>query len=228
MRTNTIFTEFSPIYFRNLPAFARVLFLILFAFSFTEAQNPPTEIRGYKVYNAKISVKNQSEKSDAPENSQPKSKSEAFIKVGEPEIVDVSLTGITLELSAEIDNVRQSGTIDFVSFKDFRVNDLAVSVEEYKESFSFRKNQKIVLPKPVKFFLGAGETVRGALREINDAKDEWTVTGTVFVFGKFKKFGFNFKRVVPIEINLKIKNPLKRVQSSRLKVQTQKDKTLNL
>lgn len=209
MRTNTISNGFSRIYFRNFPAFARVLFLILFTFSFAGAQNPPPEIRGYKVYNAKISVKNQSEKSDTPENLRSKDESEAFVKVGEPEIVDVSLTGITLELAAEIDNARQSGTVDFVSFKDFRVNDLAVSVEEYKESFSFRKNQKIVLPKPIKIFLGAGETVRGALKEIKDANDEWTVTGTVFVFGRFKKFGFNFKRVVPIEINLKIKNPLK-------------------
>jgi len=209
MPTDAILNQFPRMYFGNSSAFARVLFLILFAFSFAGAQNPPTEIRGYKVYNAKISVKNQSEKPDAPGNSAAKDESEAFVKVGEPEIVDVSLTGITLELAAEIDNARQSGTIDFVSFKGFRVNGLAVDVEEYKESFSIKKNQKIVLSKPIRIFLGAGEILRGALREINHASDEWTVTGMVFVFGRFKKFGFDFKRVVPIEINLKIKNPLK-------------------
>lgn len=210
MPTDAILNQFPRMYFGNFPArFARVLFLLLIAFSFAEAQNLPPEIRGYKVYNAKISVKNHSQNPDAPKNAPPKNKSEVYVKVGEPEIVDVSLTGITLELAAEIDNARQSGTIDFVSFKDFRVNDLAVSVEEYKESFSFKKNQKIVLPKPFKIFLGAGETLRGAFKEINHASDEWTVTGTVFVFGRFKKFGFDFKRVVPIEINLKIKNPLK-------------------
>lgn len=51
------------------------------------------------------------------------------------------------------------------------------------------------------------------------AKDEWTVTGRVFVFGRFKKFGFDFKRVVPVEINLKIKNPLNSYQLSVISYQ---------
>ena len=42
-----------------------------------------------------------------------------------------------------------------------------------------------------------------------DPKKKWSVTGTVFVFGKFKKYGINFKRVVPIKIDLTIANPLK-------------------
>lgn len=176
------------------------------------AQDFPKEIRGYKVYNAKISVENQDDKPDAKADAQAENKSEAFVKIGEPEIVDVSLTGITLELSAEIKAAGQSGAVDFITFKDFTVNGLAVDVEEYKEPFSFRKNQPISLPKPFKFSLGARETIRGALKEIRGAKDEWTVTGMVFVFGRFKKFGFDFKRVVPIGINLKIKNPLKNAE----------------
>lgn len=179
----------------------------LFLFStFTAAQNLPDEIRGYKVYKAKVSVKNQTSDID---KSEAKNESEAFIKVGEPEFIDVSLTGVTLELSAEIDALEQSGTIDFLTFKDFRVNGLTVAVEEYKESFEFKKNQPIVLPKPVKIFIGTGQTLRGALMEFKDSKDEWTVTGTVFVFGRFKKSFLKFKRVIPVEVNLKIKNPLK-------------------
>ena len=50
---------------------------------------------------------------------------------------------------------------------------------------------------------------RAARRELIESKKEWQVTGTVFIFGKFKKFGFGFKRVVPVKINLKIDNPLK-------------------
>jgi hypothetical protein len=64
--------------------------------------------------------------------------------------------------------------------------------------------------------------LRGAVRELKDSKEEWSVTGRVFVFGKFKKFGFNFKRVVPVEINIKIKNPLRAGEvssQSRLKNQ---------
>jgi len=65
------------------------------------------------------------------------------------------------------------------------------------------------LPKPIKIFLNTGQVLRGALSELKQSKEEWTVTGRVFAFGQFKKSFLKFKRVVPIEINLKIKNPLK-------------------
>ena len=172
------------------------------------AQDLPKEIRGYKIHRAKISVKNQTEETNA------KDKSEAFVKVGEPELIDVSLSGITFELSAEIDSLKQSGTIDFLAFHDFRVNGLPVDLEEYKESFEFRKNQNAVLPKPIKIRLSPAQTLRGALSELKDWKDEWTITGRVFVFGQFKKSFLKFKRVVPVEINLKIKNPLRDNQTT--------------
>lgn len=165
-------------------------------------QHLPEKIRGYKVYQAEISVTNI--------NSEIKAESEIFVKVGEPELTGVSLTGITLEISAEILSAQQSGTIDFLAFRDFRVNDLAIEIEEYKESFSFKRNQPTHLPKPVKIFLGARQTLRGAFEEINRSKDEWQVTGRVFVFGRFKKFGFAFKRVVPVAIDIRVKNPLRR------------------
>jgi hypothetical protein len=176
---------------------------LLLSFSTLNAQDLPKEIRGYKVYQAKISVKNETEMTGA------KDKSEAFVKVGEPELTNVSLAGITFELSAEIDSLDQSGTIDFLTFHDFRVNGLKVDVEEYRETIEFKKNQLIALPKPIKIFLSAGQTLRGALKEVNESKDEWTVTGRIFVFGRFKKSFLKFKRVIPVEINLKIKNPLK-------------------
>lgn len=183
--------------------------LLLFAAGAT-AQKLPKEIRGYKVYQARISIKNTAEKT---EKSAAPDKSEAFVKIGEPELVDVSLTGVTLELSAEIDAVEQSGTIDFLTFHDFRVNGLPVEVEEYRKSFDFKKNQLITLPQPVKIFVGTGDTLRGAIGEMRASKDEWTVTGRIFVFGQFKKSFLKFKRVIPVEINLKIKNPLKKVVS---------------
>lgn len=176
---------------------------VFFLFSSAAAQDLPKEIRGYKVYRAKISVLNKTEKIDKKDDS------EAFVKVGEPELIDVSLSGITFEIPAEIDSLEQTGTIDFLAFHDFRVNNLAVQIEDYKESFEIKKNRSIVLPKPINIFLGAGQTLRGALSELKESKAEWTVTGRVFVFGHFKKSFLKFKRVVPVEINLKIKNPLK-------------------
>ena len=184
------------------------LFAIIFICAISAfAQDLPKEIRGYKVQKAKISVVNQIEKTGVSKSAK-NDNSEALVNISAPELVEISLTGITLELSAEIEALEQSGKVDFLTFYDFRVNDLAVDVEEYKESFEFKKNQKIALPKPVKIFVGAGQTLRGALAEFNESKTEWTVTGRIFVFGHFKKAGFSFKRVVPVEINLKIKNPL--------------------
>ena len=184
---------------RGLPRF--IMLLLLFAASVL-SQDLPREIRGYKVHKEKIAVVNGSDKSGAMENWK------AFIKVGEPDLVDVSLTGITLTISAEIKALEQSGKVDFLTFHDFRINGLEVEIEEYTDSFSFRKNENITLPKPARLFLPTEGILRGAWKEIKESKHEWTVTGRVFVFGKFRKMGFKFKRVVPIEIRLTIKNPL--------------------
>jgi len=181
------------------------LFLLLCA-SFTAAQDYPKEIRGYKVHKTKISVKNKGEQSDKKDGA------EASITVSEPTVEDVSLTGVTMEASAEISAVEQSGQVDFLTFKDFRVNGLKVDIEEYQNAFSFEKNKPVILPRPIRVFVGTGQSLLGALGEVRDSKEEWTVTGTVFVFGKFRKMGFNFKRVIPVEVNIKIKNPLKNIQ----------------
>ena len=181
------------------------MLIFIFAAAHAGAQNLPNEIRGYKVYRAKISVKNENDKS--PKSLE--SDTEALVKIGEPEVVDVSLTGVTLEIPVDINSLDQNGTIDFLTFKDFRVNGLAVDVEEYRESFDIKKDQLIILPKPVKIFVGTGQTLRGALGEFRDSKDEWAVTGTVFVFGRFKKSFVKFKRVLPVQVNIKVKNPLK-------------------
>lgn len=199
-----------PTVYKKISASLRLGSLIfLFFFTFVSAQDFPDEIRGYKVYKAKVSIKNQSDKNSKAAKSSTKDDTQAFVKVGEPEVVDVSLTGVTFELLAEIDALEQNGTIDFLTFKDFRVNGLAVDVEEYRESFEIKKKRTITLPKPVKIFVGTGQTLRGAVQEIKDSKEEWTVTGTVFVFGRFKKSFLKFKRVVPVEINIKIRNPLR-------------------
>ena len=176
--------------------------LVCGSFCLVNAQDLPKEIRGYKVQRAKISVVGHAEKTEI------KDQPEVSVKIGEPELVDVSLAGITFELSAEINSLKQSGTIDFLTFHDFRVNGLKVDVKEYREPFEFKKNRIVALPKPIEIFLGTGQTLRGVLKETKESKEEWTVTGRIFVFGQFKKSFLKFKRVVPVEINLKIKNPL--------------------
>ena len=181
--------------------------MALWFISSAHAQDLPDEIRGYKVHNEKFSVTNNDDRRDQ------KNKSEVFARLSEPELIDTSLSGLTFEVSGEIDSLDYKGKVDFLMFRNFKVNGLDVEIEEYTNSFEFKKNQPIALPKPVKIFLSSRQALRGALGEIRDSKEDWTVTGTVFVFGRFKKWGFSAKRVVPVEVNVKIKNPLKKAKS---------------
>ncbi|HEY0658376.1 MAG TPA: hypothetical protein VGD05_07875 [Pyrinomonadaceae bacterium] len=200
---------FSGIFLKISPClwFCGLILLLTFP---SHAQNLPDKIRGYKVYNAKISVRTERDKTEIKDK---KDKSEASVKMSEPELADVSLTGITFEITAEISIYEQSGKVDFLTFHNFTVNELPVEIEEYKESFPLRKNHPTRLPKPFKIFLGTTQALRGASKELKNSKDEWQVTGRVFVFGRFKKFGFSFKRVIPVEINIKIKNPLQQAKN---------------
>lgn len=196
---------------RQLKSALVCLSLLILFFAAAKAQDYPKEIRGYKVYKAKISVRNEGEKSDSKTES--KDDSEAFITLGEPKVSSVFLSGITMEMSAQISAIDQSGKVDFLTFNDFKVNGLSVDIEEYTESFSFEKNKSFGLPKPIKVVVGTGQALLGGIGEMRDSKEEWDVSGTVFVFGKFKKLGFSFKRVIPIQINVKIKNPVKKMRS---------------
>jgi len=189
---------------KNLRLSMFICGLFLLSFSFGNAQDLPKEIRGYKLHRTKISVFSQTDQTEI------KDKQAVSVKISEPELVDVSLAGITFEISGEINSLSQSGTVDFLTFQDFRVNDLKVDVKEYKQSFEFKKNQPVTLPEPIEFVLNASQTLRGAMKEMNESKSEWTVTGRIFVFGQFKKSFLKFKRVIPVEINLKIKNPISR------------------
>ena len=171
--------------------------LLLFLLVFTAlSQDLPDTIRGYKVHRDKVSVNAQAERSDAA------------INIGEPELVDVSLTGILLELPAEFTASAQSGKVDFVAFHDVKVNGISVEPEEYLHRFEFRKGEQMAIPKPVRINLPATGILKAAWQEMTEAKDAWVVTGRVFVFGRFRRFGFYHKRVVPIDLNLTIKNPL--------------------
>lgn len=176
--------------------------IFLFSVSPADSQQIPDKIRGYKIYKTEISVTNES-----LEN---KEKKDFGVEIDfeEPELTKISLVGITLELESKITVFGQSGTVDFISFKDFKVNDINVEIEEYKTSFDFKKGESVQLEKPVEIFINTKQTLRGAVKEYKNSKDKWLITGRVFVFGRFKKFGFNFKRVIPVYVNLTVKNPL--------------------
>lgn len=165
-------------------------------------QSLPKEIRGYKVHDAAIRVTISTGSIEKVENS------DAAVRLDTPKFADLSLTGLRLEVEAEVRTVRQSGSVEFVTFRDFTVNGLAVDIEEYTHKFSVRPNISSILPKPIQIRLRTSSVAKTAFRELIGSKKEWTVAGTVFVFGRFRRIGMNFKRVLPVKVAFIIPNPI--------------------
>lgn len=165
------------------------------------AQELPKKIRGYKVHNVKASQVSTTNSSDsnipAPE-----------IDLSDLEVVDYSLSGVTFKTPVKFGAVNGSGTVDFISFHDFQVNGVPVDVEEYKDKFTFASGQAIVLPNPVSIFVRTDRVMSVAWKEARDSQPRWKVTGRAFVFGKFRKFGFKFKRVIPVDVVFTVTNPM--------------------
>jgi hypothetical protein len=66
----------------------------------------------------------------------------------------------------------------------------------------------VTLREPLRFYIYLPSALLAALGDWSEAKETWLVTGRVYVFGKFKKSLFSFKRVVPVELNMTMRNPL--------------------
>jgi hypothetical protein len=195
--------------FRTDPKYVSVLvlaFALLFGMSLLStdsgAQELPKTIRGYKVHREQITVSSGIEREG--ENGQ------ARVHAGDPSLVDISLLGVTFSLPVEAMIPDRSGKVDLLAFHDLRVNGIQVEIEEYSAKFSFRKNELIALPEPARIFLPTVGIIQAAWNEMRDSKGEWTITGRVFVFGRFRSYGFYHKRVVPIDLDLKIRNPVSR------------------
>ncbi|HEX3100968.1 MAG TPA: hypothetical protein VHQ01_04210 [Pyrinomonadaceae bacterium] len=176
--------------------------LVLMLAHFASGQSLPSKIRGYKVYDAKVAVTN------ATGNLVEKDRSDATVRILDPAITGVSLSGAVFEIGAEITAVNQSGKVDFMTCRDLRVNGVPIEIEEYAHPFAFKEGEKITLPQPATISVKTANIAKAAYKELVDPKKDWSVTGTVFVFGKFRRFGFSFKRVVPVKIDLTIRNPL--------------------
>lgn len=167
------------------------------------AQSLPDKIRGYKVENVPLKLNNA-----IPEGNKYSDDFDLYIQLTKPKISMRGLLSGSIDVGAGIIATKQSGTVDFVSFHDVRVNGIAMEVDEYAGPMAFKKGVRSSLPKPVTAKLDFVGAAKGAFKELTDSRDQWRVTGTALVFGKFKKFGFSFKRVVPIKIDMLVKNPL--------------------
>lgn len=171
----------------------------------------PKEIRGYKLARAKVEIKRGAKK-DASDSAQD---ADALIQFGEPRIVSTTPLGITLEVPVTVAAVKQGGRVDFLTFEDMVVNGMPVTIEDYMNSFDLPNKEAVSLPKPVRLFISSPRAIAGAINDWSNPQETWPVTGRVYVFGHYKKFIFTAKRVVPVELNLTLPNPLRNKQSNQ-------------
>jgi hypothetical protein len=187
----------------------------------------PKEIRGYKVERTVVEVKkpeaknektgkDQSQRgnnnSDGQTNGEPNSESDVdeLIQLGKPQLARVTPLGITFEVPIVVSAVTKSGHVDFLVFEDMVVNGTSVDIDEYHHSFDLPNKQPLTLREPLRFYIYLPSALLAALGDWSDTKETWPVTGRVYVFGKFKKSVFSFKRVVPVELDLSMRNPLRK------------------
>ena len=178
------------------------------ASSSSHAHTYPKEIRGYKVELAEVELKKPSAKEG--DRTGADEAQDSLIKLGQPKVTSITPLGVHLEVPVTVAAVKQGGRVDFLTFEDMTVNGTKVTVNEYHHPFELPNSHPVTLPEPASIYVSTPRALFGALGEWSQPKDFWPVTGRVYVFGRFKKFLFTFKRVVPVELNLSFHNPLKK------------------
>ena len=173
----------------------------------SHARDYPKEIRGYKVERAEVELKRPRAADEDRANGTAQEPS--LITLGEPRVTSISPLGVYLEVPVTVAAVKQGGRVDFLTFEDMVVNGTPVTINEYQHSFELPNDRAVTLPNPVTLYISTPRALFGALGEWSRPKEVWPVTGRVYVFGRFKKFFFTFKRVVPVELALSFRNPLR-------------------
>jgi hypothetical protein len=175
----------------------------------------PKEIRGYKIERTAIEIKKPESKSASDGRVQTDeqrvldSDVDALIQFGRPQLARVTPLGITFKVPIVVAPVTQKGRVDFLMFEDMAVNGTSVQIDEYHRAFDLPNKKPSTLRDPLSFYIYLPSAVLAAIGDWRDSKETWPVTGRVYVFGKFKKGWFSFKRCVPVELNLTMRNPLK-------------------
>lgn len=162
----------------------------------------PKEIRGYELKRASIETKRSRDRSGPNE----------ILTLGDAIVVNVSPLGVTLEIPIVVSAVKQKGRVDFLSFSDITINGTPVTVDDYNASFELPTKHSLILGEHITVFVAMPSALIGAVRDWASPRETWPVTGVVYVFGSFKKSLFSFKRVVPVELDIQMRNPLRAAQ----------------
>jgi hypothetical protein len=192
-----------------------LLLFITGSTAFAQARSYPKEIRGYKIERTAIEIRKSDSRNRNPDNKgqteeqNSESEVDALIQFGQPQLARVTPLGITFKVPIVVAPVTQKGRVDFLMFEDMSVNDTSVQIDEYRRGFDLPNKKPSTLRDPLSFYIYLPSAVLAAIGDWRNSKEMWPVTGRVYVFGKFKKGLFSFKRCVPVELNLTMRNPLK-------------------
>ena len=176
----------------------------------------PKEVRGYKVHRGRVELKETKDTRKSDEKSEKRKSKEEYdevepllIRLGEAELVSVTPLGITFDVPVILAAVKQQGDVDRLVFEDIKVNDTAVTLEDYVSPFKLPNKEPLTMAPPLRVFVSTPQAVLRTINEIFSSKDVWPITGRIYVCGHFKKFLFKFKRAVPVELQSSINNPLR-------------------
>ena len=171
----------------------------------------PDRIRGYKVERTVVEVKSAKNNNGAADNGAKSGDSnvDQLLSFGKPALARVTPLGITFEVPIIVAPVTQNGKVDFLVFEDIEINGRSVDISEYNHSFNLPNSAPLTLKDPLRIHIYLPGAMLAAIGEWTDSKETWPVTGRVYVFGKFKKSLFSFKRCVPVELDLTMRNPLR-------------------
>jgi hypothetical protein len=172
-----------------------------------QARTYPKEIRGYKVKLRDVDDEKSNKKSKDKTDSD--SETDQLIQFGQAQLANASTSGLTLEIPLVVGPVKNSGHVEFLVFEDIVINGKQVEIDEYQHPFDLPGKQQLTLTEPLSLFISMPSVLSAAFEEWSDSKETWLVTGRIYVFAKFKKSFFTFKRCVPVELNLTIRNPLR-------------------
>ena len=179
----------------------------------SQTRSYPDKIRGYKVERTVVEIKKPNQKTasgNRADQAEPDDASvDQLITFGSPELARATPLGITFEVPIVVAPVTQSGKVDFLVFEDIEINGHSVSIADYNHGFSLPNGSPLTLRDPLRIYIYLPSALLAAIGEWSESRDAWPVTGRVYVFGKFKKSLFSFKRCVPVELNLTMRNPLK-------------------
>jgi hypothetical protein len=186
----------------------------------SDAARPlPKEVRGYKIHRAQVEMKKPSDsgkkKQDKKSEKEKFNKDEYYetepllIRLGEPELVEVTPLGVTFDVPVILAAVKHQGDVDLLVFEDMKVNDTPVTLDDYVHPFKLPNKEPLALNPSLRIFVSTPQAVLRTIDEVFNSKEVWAVTGRIYVCGNFKKFLFTFKRAVPVELQTSIKNPLR-------------------